>query len=118
VSIVGASDPGFAGADYVVGAFGDPTNAATFSSPAFAATGITYGTITLISQPSSALNNHCGGFVCAGPVSSGTSSGVPTMTATAGGTTTNATGPGVILRLREVGGGPSYNPANFMPFFM
>jgi hypothetical protein len=27
---------------------------------------------------------------------------VPTMTATAGGTTTNATGPGVIVRIREV----------------
>lgn len=107
VSVTGATDPGFTAADYVLGAFGIPTNAATFSAEAFSASGVTFGTITEISEAASALNNHTGGFTAGGPVNSGASTGVPTMTATASGTTTNVHGPGIILRIREVTPGPA-----------
>jgi len=105
VSIAMSADPGVAGGDYVLGAMVIPTDVTTpsqFSAEAFTQTGVTFGTVTEISEPDTSLRNDLGGFVVSVPVSSGTSSAAPTMTATAGGTTTNVRGPGIFIRAREV----------------
>lgn len=74
-----------------------------FSAEAVSMPGVTFGTVTEISEPTSSLNNDIGGVVCHVPVSSGTSSGSPaTFTATAGGTTTNVRGPLLFIRTRQV----------------
>lgn len=103
VSITFGSDPGIAGGDYVVAAFCAASNLATYSAHALSATGVTFGTVTEISEPASASGNHIGGFIARAPVSSGPSSAAPVLTATTGGTTTNARGPGIIIRIRETG---------------
>jgi hypothetical protein len=48
----------------------------------------------------SGTGNDIGGFVVHADVTAGPSSAAPTLTATAGGTTTNVRGPGVFLRVR------------------
>ncbi|MHB8845672.1 MAG: CxxxxCH/CxxCH domain c-type cytochrome [Nitrospirota bacterium] len=104
VSITFSSDPGVQQGDYILGAMCIPTDVTTpaqFSAQAFSQTGITFGTVTEISEPDSSTGNDIGGFVVQAPVASGTATGSPTMTATAGGTTTNVQGPGVFVRIRE-----------------
>ena len=78
----------------------DVTTPAQFSAEALAQTGTTFGTVTELAEPDSATGNDIGGFLVAAPVSSGGGTGAVTLTATAGGTTTNVRGPGFVLRLR------------------
>jgi len=113
VSITFGSDPGVTANDYVVGAMCIPTDVTTpsqFSAEAFSQTGVTFGTVFEIGEPDSSNNNDIGGFIVDVPISSGTSSAAPTMTATAGGTTTNVRGPGVFVRLRATTGGSTFTP--------
>ena len=104
VSILFGSDPGVTIGDYILGAMVIPTDVTTpiqFSVEALVQTGITFDVVTEINEPDSTNRNDIGGFTIYAPVSLGTSSDVPTMTATAGGTTTNVRGPGVFIRIRE-----------------
>ncbi len=104
VSIAFGSDPGVASGDLIIGAMCIPTDVSTpsqFSAEAFSQTGVTFGTVAEVEEPDSQTGNDIGGFVCYAMVSSGTSSGPPTLAATAGGTTTNVRGPGVFIRVRE-----------------
>lgn len=107
VSIAFGTDPGVAAGDFIHAGFVIPTDVTTpsqFSAEAFSQTGVVFGAVTEISEADSGTGNDMGGFIVSAPVSSGASSSVPTMTATAGGTTTNVRGPGIFIRLREVAG--------------
>lgn len=91
--------------DELIGAMVIPTDVTTpaqFSAQAFTATGATFGTVTELAEPDSITGNDIGGFICYGEVATGTVTSAVTLTATAGGTTTNVRGPGVVIRLREV----------------
>ena len=104
VSITMSADPGVTAGDYILGAMVIPTDVTTpsqFPAEALTQTGITFGTVTEISEPDSGTGSDIGGFTYGAPVSSGTASAAPTLTATAGGTTTNVRGPGVFIRCRE-----------------
>jgi hypothetical protein len=110
VSITFGSDPGVTAGDRILGAMCIPTDVTTpaqFSAEAFSQTGVTFGTVTELEEPDSANNNDIGGFVVDVLATAGTSSAAPTMTATAGGTTTNVRGPGVFVRLRASSSGVS-----------
>jgi hypothetical protein len=105
VSIAMTSDPGVTGGDYIIGAMCIPTDVTTpaqFSAEALSQTGVTFGTVTEISEPDSDIGNDIGGVTYRAPVNSGTSSATSTFTATAGGTVTNVRGPGVFIRIREI----------------
>ncbi len=105
VSIAMSANPGVTAGDYILGAMVIPTDVSTpgqFSGEGLSQTGITFGAVTEISEPDSGNGNDIGGFTYRAPVSSGTASAAPTLTATAGGTTTNVRGPGVFIRVREV----------------
>lgn len=80
----------------------DVTTPAQFSGYALTSTGVTFGTITELAEPDSTTGNDIGGFLAWGTVSSGTSSGNTTLTATAGGTTTNVRGALVLVEFEEV----------------
>lgn len=106
VSIGFGSDPGVQVGDYIVAAMCIPTDVTTpsqFSSEALSQTGITFGTVTEVTEPDSGTGNDIGGFIVRAAVSAGKSSAAPTLTATAGGTTTNVRGPGIFIRARELG---------------
>jgi len=116
VSIAFDKDPGVKAADYILGAMCIPTDVTTpsqFSAEALSQSGITFGTVTEVGEPDTTVGNQIGGFLIRAAVSSGTSTGgVPTMTATAGGTTTNVRGPGVFIRIREEAR-PTVSQANY-----
>ncbi len=118
VSITMSADPGVTAGDYILGAMVIPTDVTTpaqFSAEALSQTGITFGTVAEIAEPDSGTGNDIGGFTYGAPVSSGTASAAPTLTATAGGTTTNVRGPGVFIRVRESASttlGNGTDPAN------
>jgi len=95
-----------AAGDHVIGAMVIPTDVSTptqFSAEALSQSGTTFGTVTEVEEPDSTTGNDIGGFVIQAPVSSGSGSGAVTMSATAGGTTTNVRGPGIVLRVRATG---------------
>lgn len=105
VSIAMSSNPGVTSGDFIVGAMVIPTDVTTpnqFSAEALSQTGVTFGTVTEISEPYSGMGNDIGGFTYRATVNSGTASAAPILTATAGGTTTNVRGPGVFIRIREI----------------
>lgn len=104
VSIACAADPGFTTGDLAVWAMCIPTDVTTpsqFSVHAISATGAPFVPASELVELDSGTGNDIGGFVAWSTVSSGTSSAAPTFSATAGGTTTNVRGPGVVLRVRE-----------------
>jgi hypothetical protein len=104
VSIAGATNPGFTTGDMAVWAMCIPTDVTTpaqFSAHAITAAGATFGAAVESGEADSTTGNDIGGYIAYATVTAGTSTGVPTFTATAGGTTTNVRGPGVIVRLRE-----------------
>jgi hypothetical protein len=106
VSITMGSDPGVTSGDFILGAMVIPTDVTTpaqFSAQNFTQTGVTFGARTEIIEPDSATGNDIGGFVVRAPVTAGTGSAAPVMTATAGGTTTNVRGPGIFIRVRATG---------------
>ena len=105
VSVAFNSNPGVTANDLIIGALVIPTDVTTpaqFSAEALTQAGITFGTVTEISEPDSTTGNDIGGVTFRAPVSSGTATGNPTFTATAGGTTTNVRGPAVFIRIREI----------------
>lgn len=87
--------------DAIAFAMGIPTDAASFSAEAITATGATFGTVTEVADVQNASGNQSGGFVAVCSVTAGSNTAAPTMTATAGGTTTNVRGPGIVVRLRD-----------------
>lgn len=104
VSIAMGTNPGVTAGDYILGAMVIPTDVTTpaqFSLEALTQVGVTFGSVTEISEPDSTTGNDIGGFTMRAPVSSGTASAAPVLTATAGGTATNVRGPGVFVRVRE-----------------
>ena len=102
------SDPGVDAGDRVLAAMCIPTDVTTpaqFSAEAITQTGVTYGTVTELAEPDTGNNFDIGGFLVDAQATAGPSSAGPTLTATAGGTTTNVRGPGIFLRLRAAAGG-------------
>lgn len=100
-----SSDPGVNNGDLVIVDFGiatDVTTPSQFSAEAITQTGVTFGARTELGEPDSAVGNQLGGVLFYAAATAGPSSGVPTVTATAGGTTTNVRGPVVFIRLREL----------------
>lgn len=73
-----------------------------FSAETVAASGMTTVTLTEIGEWASATGQDMGAWLGYGPVVTGTSTGVATVSATAGGTTTNIAGPIILIRIREV----------------
>lgn len=102
LSFSGASNPGIATGDVLLAIQVVASTAATISSPALAASGVTFGSslgsTTSLSVP---LGNHVSGAICANKATAGSSTAAPTTTATAGGTTTDARGGALLLRIRE-----------------
>ncbi len=131
VSLAFDSDPGVEVNDFIIAAMCIPTDVTTpsqFSAESLSQGGITFGTVTEVGEPDSSVGNDIGGFIVRAPISAGISTGVPTLTATAGGTTTNVRGPGIFIRIREVAnpaakwtrnyiyyGGPYFVPAEDQP---
>jgi hypothetical protein len=110
VSVTFSADPGVAGGDYAIVGMCIPTDVSTpaqFSAEALSQTGITYGTVSEVIELDSTTGNDIGGFIVQAPVSSGTSSAAPSLTATAGGTNTNVRGPLAFLRLRATPTNPA-----------
>jgi hypothetical protein len=104
VSATMGSNPGVTAGDMVAWAMCIPTDVTTpsqFSSHNITQTGATYGTKTEVGELDSSTNNDIGGFIAYAPVSSGTGTANPVITATAGGTTTNVRGPVCMIRMRE-----------------
>lgn len=104
VSIAMSSNPGVTAGDYIVGGMVIPTDVTTpsqFSAEALSQTSVTFGTVSEIAEADTSTGNQIGGFTFSAPVSSGTGSANPTVTATAGGTLTNVRGPGIFIRVRE-----------------
>lgn len=94
-----------AAGDYLIGGMVIPTDVTTpsqFSAHALSQSGTTFGTVSEIGEADSTTNNDIGGYLIEAPVSSGSGTGAVTMSATAGGTTTNVRGPGFLLRARPV----------------
>jgi fibronectin-binding autotransporter adhesin len=89
----------------------DVTTPAQFSSEALAATGITFGTVTERTEMDTTSGSDSGGFIVSSEVTAGTATQAVTLTATAGGTTTNVRGPGFVLRLRPEA---AYSPSVYI----
>lgn len=105
VSVACGSAPGFAVGDLAIWAMCIPTDVTTpsqFSSHAISASGATFASPTEVGEADSTTGNDIGGFIAYAGVTAGSSSSNPTFTATAGGTTTNVRGPGILIRLRAV----------------
>jgi hypothetical protein len=104
VSVTLAADPGFASADLTLWAMCIPTDVTTpaqFSAHAISATGASFASPVEIAEADSTTGNDIGGFMAYAAVTGGPSSAAATITATAGGTTTNVRGPLACLRIRE-----------------
>ena len=103
VSILCGSNPDIAAGDLCFIAMCDPTDIShTYASVGVSATGVTaWGASTVVSQPRSSVGNDIGGFTAWLMANTGSSTGAPTITATASGTTTNVRGPGILVRVRE-----------------
>jgi hypothetical protein len=84
----------------------DVTTPAQFTAEAVTATGATFGTMTEISEPDTTFGSDLGGFVFRQPVTGGTATAAPVVTATATGTTTNVRGISGVVRIRQVGADP------------
>ena len=113
VSITMSANPGVTVGDHILGAMVIPTDVTTpaqFTLEAFSQTGVTFGAVTEISEPDFTTGNDIGGFVVRSTATAGVGSAAPTMTATAGGTTTNVRGPGVFIRIRDE---PAFTQAAF-----
>ena len=102
LSVTGATSLEVTANDVYIASFCMPTDAVTgWSAFAIAQSGITMGTEAQLAFPDSAVGNDIGGLIFYGPVTSGSSTAAPTMSATAAGTVTNVRGPGTIIRVRE-----------------
>lgn len=107
VSIAFGANPGVTNGDHILAAMCIPTDVTTpaqFSAQAITQTGMTFAAITEVEEQDSGNGNDIGGFIVRTNATAGTASAAPSMTATAGGTTTNVRGPGIFIRIREVAG--------------
>ncbi|MGV8972187.1 MAG: hypothetical protein ACOH10_07680, partial [Rhodoglobus sp.] len=99
------SNPGLTAGDMCLVAAVIPTDITTpaqFTAEAITATGVSvWGTMVEVSEPDSASGQDIGGFVFYRPVTTGTATAAPVVTATAAGTTTAVYGPTILIRLRE-----------------
>ncbi len=103
VSVAFGSDPGVQAGDLVLTAMVIPTDVTTpaqFSAEGLSQAGVTFGAVTEAAEFDTTIGNDLGGFLCHALATAGTSSAAPTLTATAGGTTTNVRGPAIFLRIR------------------
>lgn len=78
----------------------DVTTPAQFSAHAISATGITFDTVSEVQEGDATSGNDQGSFIARTKVLTGSGTVACTITATAGGTTTNVRGPLVLLRAR------------------
>ena len=104
-SAVMPSNPGMTVGDMLFAIGVIPTDvgaAAQFSAETVAATGMTTVSLTEITEWSTATGQDMGGWLARGNVVTGTATAAPTVSATAGGTTTNVAGPIYLVRLREI----------------
>jgi hypothetical protein len=104
VSIVCGANPGFTANDMALWGMCIPTDVTTpaqFAGHSLTAAGATFGTGTEIGEADSATGNDIGGYLAWAMCIAGTTTGNPTLTTTATGTTTNVRGPAVVLRIRE-----------------
>lgn len=100
-----STNPGLTVGDYIFTIGVIPTDVTTpsqFSAQTVAATGLTTVSLTEIAEIDTTAGNDMGGWLADGAVVTGTSTAAPTVSATAGGTTTNVRGPIFIARIREV----------------
>lgn len=100
VSVTVDSDPGIQSGDAVFLLFNGASALATYSGEAVTTTGVTYGTVAELAEPSTTVGNDVAGFIAGTIATAGPSSAAPVFTATVGGTTTNARGPGILVRAR------------------
>jgi len=103
VSIASSGTMDVTAMDMMLGAMVIPTDVTTptqFSAEAMTQTSTTFGTMGELAEPDSTTGNDIGGFIFYRPVTAGGNTATVTMSATAGGTTTNVRGPGVIFRAR------------------
>lgn len=102
-SVTGAADPGVASGDMVIACSAKNVDSATFSGHTMSQAGVTYAAMNERADGGSSFGDDVGAVLADAAVSSGTSSGVPSYTATvAGGGAAGAT---VMLRIREVSSG-------------
>lgn len=94
------TDPGIAAGDLAFQIFNGSSALATYSGQAITTTGVTYATTVELAEPSTTLGNDVAGYIAYALATAGPSSAGPVFTATTGGTTTNARGPGILLRVR------------------
>ena len=80
----------------------DVTTPSQFSAQTVSATGMTTVNLTEIEEWDTASGQDMGGWVARGSVVTGTATAAPTVSATAGGTTTNVAGPIFLVRMREL----------------
>lgn len=107
VSVALAADPGIKSGDVLLWGMAIPTDVTTpsqFSAHSVTATGATIGSATELVEFDSTAGNDLGGFAAWASCTAGASSGVPTVAATAGGTTTNVRGPVGLVVIRENAG--------------
>ena len=100
----GASPTAFTAGDIAIWAMCIPTDVQTpnqFSAQDITATGAVFGTPIELNEPDSGTGTDIGGYSAWDNVDSGSSSTAPTVTVTAGGTTTNVRGPVALVRIRE-----------------
>ena len=107
VSVTVDNDPNIISNDIALFAFNGSSALATYSAEAITTTGISYNVATEYGIFNTTTGNDVGGFIAAARALSGTSSAAPIFTATTGGTTTNARGPGILLRIRALVPGPA-----------
>jgi hypothetical protein len=103
-SVTMPSNPGITAGDMLLAVGVIPTDITTpaqFKDETVSATGMTTVSLTEINEWDTSLSNDLGGWVAQGAVVSGTATGNPTVSATAGGTTLNVAGPIYLVRMRE-----------------
>lgn len=104
LSLAFTSDPGVAASDLAIVVFAATTDGATFSAWVFSQSGISaWGAVAGLVDLGSTAANDSKLVAVSSVVTTGTSAGNPTVTATVGGVTV-ARGPGIFLRFREVSG--------------
>ncbi len=106
ISVACSNDPGIKASDLLVWAMAIPTDVSTptqFGTHSVTATGVTIGSATELVEFDTTIGNDLGGYAAWASCSAGSSSGVPTIAATAAGTTTNVRGPLALLVVREGG---------------
>lgn len=104
ISLALAANLGIKVNDLALWAMAIPTDVTTpsqFSAHGISASGATFGSATELVEFDSTTGNDIGGYAAYAACSAGASTSVPTVTATAGGTTTNVRGPLGLLVVRE-----------------